>query len=121
MKGKKVGDAFGGGEEGGVAHGFTRGGVGHGFAKERPARVVFPRKLDLNGGSGNTHEVLRMGVEDINLQEAIGMKNEFEVVSGAVFSDFHELAAMRSDMHMLPDGTTFFGVSPASEDEQVKG
>ena len=80
MKGKKVGDAFGGGEEGGVAHGFTRGGVGHGFAKERPSRVVFPGKLDLNGGSGNTNEVLRMGVEDINLQEAIGMKNEFEVV-----------------------------------------
>ena len=119
MKGKKVGDAFGGGEEGGVAHGFTRGWVGHGFAKERPARVVFPGKLDLNGGSGNTNEVFRVGVEDINLQEAIGMKNEFEVVSGAMFSDLHQLTAMRSDMHMLPTGTTMVGVSPASEDEQV--
>jgi hypothetical protein len=119
LKGKKVGDAFGGGEEGGVANGFTRGGVGHGFAKERPARVVFPGKLDLNRGSGNTNEVFRVGVEDINLQKAVGMKNEFEVVSGDVFSNFHELTAMRSDMYMLPDGTTFVGVSPASEEEQV--
>tara|TARA_A100001388_G_scaffold264919_1_gene236620 strand:+ start:369 stop:830 length:462 start_codon:yes stop_codon:yes gene_type:complete len=119
LKREQIADAFGRGKEGGVADGFTGGGIGHGFAKESSAGVAFHRDLDLDRGSGDANEVLRMGVEDVNLQKAVGMKNELEVVSGAVFSDFHELPAMRSDVNVMPAGTAFAGISTATEEEEA--
>ena len=97
---KLVGYCFAGSKKRGVSHGFAGGGIPYCSTGKRSVRTVAIGDDQIEFLLLDADEVVDVGVPYVDLEEALVLKEKFEVVTGTVFSQFDENPSVRGGMRM---------------------